>query len=156
MKKKKYPDLCAPGQSCIHKCKETCTCCKICTENKKKCETCPKNRAYDLLQTGMIGGPTIVFCRYANAGKTKIRPQIYDREAKTCKSLEIYRESNKLEYLIFGENQNPRSKLLISQLKDGVLSGEFFGFVHVDIKVPKNLKKKFSKYSHLCVVDEVS
>ena len=95
MKKKKYPDLCAPGQPCIHKCKETCTGCKICRENNKKCETCPKNRAYDLLQTGMIGGPTIVFCRYANAGKTKIRPQIYDREAKTCKSVEIYRESNK-------------------------------------------------------------
>lgn len=61
-----------------------------------------------------------------------------------------------IEYLILRENQNRRSKLLISQLKDGVLSGEFFGFVHVDIKVPKNLKKKFSKYSHLCVVDEVS
>ena len=35
----------------------------------------------------MVGGPSIVFCRYAEKDVTKIRPHIYGDNAKTCKSV---------------------------------------------------------------------
>ena len=75
MKKKNNVELCAPGQPYIHKSEETCTGCIMFRENNQKLETCPKNKAYDLLQTSMVGGPSIVFCRYVNVGKTKKGPR---------------------------------------------------------------------------------
>ena len=48
-----------------------------------KCEKCAKNKQYKLLKTGMVGGPSIVFTRYHEAGKSRIRDhQYYD--AKIC------------------------------------------------------------------------
>ena len=61
--------------------------CKKCKQTQKDWELCPKNKAYDLLKTGMVGGPSIVFCRYAEKGVIKIRPHIYGEEAKTCESV---------------------------------------------------------------------
>ena len=64
IKKKGDPDLYAPGQPCIHKCAEDCKK-KTCNEYKKtrqECVECTKNKAYELLKTGMVGGPSIIFC----------------------------------------------------------------------------------------------
>ena len=78
---KKLPEceIYAPGDPCQHKCEETCTKqkCKACKEVKKECKKCGKNQAYELLKTGMVGGPAIVFCRYHKRGKTRIRSHIY-------------------------------------------------------------------------------
>ena len=42
-----------------------------------------------MLTTGMIGGPSIVFCRHAEAGVSKIRSHIYrEEDAKTCRSVQ--------------------------------------------------------------------
>ena len=42
-----------------------------------------------MLTTGMIGGPSIVFCRYAEAGVSKIRSHIYSgADAKICRSVQ--------------------------------------------------------------------
>ena len=94
MKKKTDLDLFAPGEPCKCKCsgeagataelekaklgdyckKKGCEKCKEICDN---CKICTKNEAYEMLKTGMIGGPSIVFCRYAEAGVSKIRSHIY-------------------------------------------------------------------------------
>ena len=67
LKQKKYsePDLFAPGEPCKCKCSDDCgkARCKDCREISKDCKICTKNEAYEMLTTGMIGGPSIVFCR---------------------------------------------------------------------------------------------
>ena len=37
----------------------------------------------------MVGGPSIVFCRYAEAGKSKIRSHVY-KDPKMCKPVVGY------------------------------------------------------------------
>ena len=89
LKKRPEYELYAAGEPCKHKCEERCTKknCKACKEVQKECKKCPKNRAYDLLRTGMVGGPAIVFCRYHKRRKTRIRARIYDRNGKKCKKI---------------------------------------------------------------------
>ena len=86
LKRKKYsePDLFAPGEPCKCKCSDDCeeAGCEKCREISKDCKICTKNEAYEMLTTGMIGGPSIVFCRYAEAGVSQIRSHRYsDSEA---------------------------------------------------------------------------
>ena len=80
-KRKKYsePDLFAPGELCKCKCSDDCekAGCEKCREISKDCKNCTKNEAYEMLTTGMIGGPSIVICRYAEAGVSQIRSHIY-------------------------------------------------------------------------------
>ena len=81
LKRKKYsePDLFASGEPCKCKCSDDCEKfpCEDCKEVCDNCKICTKNEAYEMLTTGMIGGPSIVFCRYAEAGVSKIRSHIY-------------------------------------------------------------------------------
>ena len=99
-KRKKYsePALFAPGEPCKCKCSDDCekARCEKCKKVRKDCETCTKNEAYEILTTGMVGGPSIVFCRYAEAGVSRIRSHRYsDSEAgaklradvKTCRAV---------------------------------------------------------------------
>ena len=80
-KRRKYsePALFAPGEPCKCKCSDDCgeKGCEDCKEVRKDCKICTKNEAYEMLTTGMIGGPSIVFCRYAEAGVSKIRSHRY-------------------------------------------------------------------------------
>ena len=99
-KRRKYsePDLYAPGEPCKCKCSDDCkkASCKDCKEVRKDCKICTKNEAYEMLTTGMIGGPSIVFCRYAEAGVSRIRSHRYSdseagaklrADAKTCRAV---------------------------------------------------------------------
>ena len=97
-KKKSGPDLFAPGDPCKCKCSDDCKKkgCEKCKEIRDNCKICTKNEAYEMLTTGMIGGPSIVFCRYAAAGVSQIRSHIYSRseagakliaDAKTCRAV---------------------------------------------------------------------
>ena len=90
LKRKKYsePDLFAPGEPCKCKCSDDCgkASCEKCKEIRKDCKICTKNEAYEMLTTGMVGGPSIVFCRHAEAGVSQIRSHIYE-DAKTCRAV---------------------------------------------------------------------
>ena len=170
LKRKKYsePDLFAPGEPC--KCKYSDDCgkarCKDCREVCKYCEICEKNEAYETLTTGMIGGPSIVFCRYAEAGVSQIRSHI-NEDAKICRAV-IGLDANSL-YLFCSGQEMPCGKEKVFSERSGrsqrseekdkliqnVLNDKLFGFFQVDIEVPEQLLDKFSEFSPLFILSEV-
>ena len=165
IKKKSDPDLFAPGDPCKCKCKNDCQKkgCEKCKEIRDNCEICTKNEAYEMLTTGMIGGPSIVFCRHAEAGVSKIRSHIYsEADAKTCRSV-LGLDSNSL-YLFCSGQEMPCGKEKVFKCNPGekneiiqnVLNDELFGFFEVDIEVPEQKRKRFSKFCPLFVISEVS
>ena len=164
MKKKSDPDLFAPGDPCKCKCKNDCQKkgCEKCKEIRDNCEICTKNEAYEMLTTGMIGGPSIVFCRHAEAGVSKIRSHIYSEEdAKTCRSV-FGLDSNSLYLFCSGQEMpcgrekvfkcNPGEK---NEIIQNVLNDKLFGFFEVDIEVPEQKRKRFSEFCPLFVISEV-
>ena len=178
MKKRSDPDLFAPGEPCKCKCsgeagaklgddckKEGCEKCK---EIRDNCKICTKNEAYEMLTTGMIGGPSIVFCRYAEAGVSKIRSHIYrGADAKTCRSVQGL-DANSL-YLFCSGQEMPCGKEKVFKCNPGekdkliqnVLNDKLFGFFQVDIEVPERsgeaeqLRKRFSELCPLFMISEV-
>ena len=183
-KRRKYsePALFAPGEPCKCKCSDDCgeKGCEDCKEVRKACETCTKNEAYEILTTEMVGGPSIVFCRYAEAGISKIRSHISsdsDSEAgeaagaaaaaKTCRavlgfdanSLYLYCSGKEMpcgKEKVFQANPEEKDKLI-----QNVLNDKLFGFFQVDIEVPERsgeaeqLRKRFSEFSPLFILAEV-
>ena len=171
MKKKSDPDLFAPGEPCKCKCKVDCkkVRCEKCKGIRDNCEICTKNEAYEMLTTGMIGGPSIVFCRHAEAGVSKIRSHIYSEKAKTFRSV-LGLDSNSLYLFCSGQEMpcgkekvfkcNPEAKPEQSseeqdEIIQNVLNDELFRFFEVDIEVPDQLRDKFSEFCPLFVISEV-
>ena len=196
-KRKKYsePDLFAPGEPCKCKCSDDCgggaeagkagagaklgeKGCEKCKEIRDNCKICTKNEAYEMLKTGMIGGPSIVFCRYAEAGVSQIRSHIYsEADAKTCRAVLGF-DANSL-YLYCSGQEMPCGKEKVFRCNGGVeakpeqsseekaerakqdeiiqnvLNDELFGFFQVDIEVPEQLRKRFSEFSPLFILAEV-
>ena len=160
-------ELYAPGLPCTHTC-EACRTknrpaagCGKCKRVRNECNQCPKNKPYELLKTGMIGGPSIVFCRYAEVGKTKIRSHQWD-DAKNCESIVGF-DANSL-YLYCSGQEMPCGKeqyfevedpTAVEDLCNAVLNGNLFGYLQVDIQVPEQLKDKFREFSPLFVVDSI-
>ena len=164
MKKKSEPDLFAPGDPCKCKCKVDCEKfpCEGCKQTRKDCKIHTKNEAYEILTTGMVGGPSIVFCRYAEAGVSQIRSHIYSRaDAKTCRSVQGL-DANSL-YLYCSGQEMPCGKEKVfhcgpeekDKLIQNVLNDKLFGFFQVEIEVPEQLRKHFSESSPLFILDEV-
>ena len=165
LKRKKYsePDLFAPGEPCKCVCSSD-DCgkarCVKCKEIRKDCKICTKNEAYEMLTTGMIGGPSIVFCRYAEAGVSQIRSHIYE-DAKTCRAV-LGLDANSLYLFCSGQEMpcrkekvfqgNPEEK---DKLIQNVLNDNLFGFFQVDIEVPEQLLDKFSEFSPLFILSGV-
>ena len=119
-----------------------------------------------MLKTGMIGGPSIVFCRYAEAGVSKIRSHIYrGADAKICRSVQGL-DANSL-YLFCSGQEMPCGKEKVfhcdprerseseAEIIQNVLNDKLFGFFQVDIEVPEQLRKHFSEFSPLFVISEV-
>ena len=152
--------------------KEECEKCKEIFDGN--CKICTKNEAYEMLTTGMIGGPSIVFCRYAEAGVSKIRSHIYSRseagakliaDAKICRSVQGL-DANSL-YLFCSGQEMPCGKEKVfhcdtrergkseAELIQNVLNDKLFGFFQVDIEVPDQLRDKFSEFCPLFVISEV-
>ena len=167
LKRKKYsePDLFAPGEPCKCECSSD-DCgktegCEKCKKIRDNCKICTKNEAYEMLKTGMIGGPSIVFCRYAEAGVSKIRSHIYSEKAKTCRSVHGL-DSNSLYLFCSGQEMscgkekvfkcNPGEK---NEIIQNVLNDKLFGFFEVDIEVPEQKRKRFSEFCPLFVISEV-
>ena len=164
MKKKSEPDLFAPGDPCKCKCKVDCERfpCEGCKQTRKDCKIHTKNEAYEILTTGMVGGPSIVFCRYAEAGVSQIRSHIYGRaDAKICRSVQGL-DANSL-YLYCSGQEMPCGKETVfhcgpeekDKLIQNVLNDNLFGFFQVEIEVPEQLRKHFSEFSPLFILDEV-
>ena len=176
LKRKKYsePDLFAPREPCKCECSSD-DCgktegCEKCKEIRDNCKICTKNEAYEMLTTGMIGGPSIVFCRYAEAGVSKIRSHIYrGGEAKTCRSVQGL-DANSLYLFCSGQEMpcgkekvfkcNPEAKPEQSseeqdEIIQNVLNDKLFGFFEVDIEVPEQKRKRFSEFCPLFVISEV-
>ena len=84
----------------------------------------------------MIGGPSIVFCRYAEAGVSQIRSHIYE-DAKTCRAV-LGLDANSLYLFCSGQEMpcgkekvfstNPEEK---DKLIQNVLNDKLFGFFQV-------------------------
>ena len=112
----------------------------------------PSKKAYEMLKSSVVGGPSIVFTRMHEAEKTKIRDNEY-KDAKFCKKVLGY-DANAL-YLSTMSNYMPCGKDEVWNFKDHEKSAkilcdklhneEWFGFDEVDIEVPKNLNKKFEE-----------
>ena len=58
------------------KCGVYCEECQLDMKNLEKCK-CEKTAVYDLLRTGMVGGPAQVFTRYHEKDITRIRSHVY-------------------------------------------------------------------------------
>ena len=123
-----------------------------------------KNQAYELLQTGMVGGPAIVFCRYHERDVTGIRSHVYP-DAKTCGTV-LGLDANMLYPSTLMQNfpcgkeklikvSVPEAKHNLEVLARGVQNGSLFGFAQVDIGIPEDLFEKFSEMSPLFVVQEI-
>ena len=172
MKKKSGPDLFAPGDPCKCKCKVDFEKfpCEGCKQTRKDCKIHTKNEAYEILTTGMVGGPSIVFCRYAEAGVSQIRSHIYSRSeagaklsagAKICRSVQGL-DANSL-YLFCSGQEMPCGKEKVfhcdpeekDKLIQNVLNDKLFGFFEVDIEVPEQKRKRFSEFCPLFILDEV-
>ena len=162
MRAKNDPELYAPGGGCTHKCDNECikSRCNKCLKIQTRCEECKPNAAYELLKTGMVGGPSIVFCRYAEQGVTYIRSQ-----SKKCKAIIGY-DANALYLYCSGQkmpcgkeklvvNERPTSINRIQKFVKDVLNDKVFGYVQVDINVPEKLWDKFSEMSPFFVVQEI-
>ena len=112
----------------------------------------PCKEAYDMLKNAMVGGPSIVFKRYHEAGVTQIRPHRF-KKTKTCKRIIGY-DANALypstmlrempcgkEKVVCYKNPRDQAVKLISRLKEGT----WFGFAEVDIEIPQKLWMKFEE-----------
>ena len=139
--------------------------CEKCDKIRKDCKTCDKNKIYKLLKTGMVGGPSIIFTRYAEKEETTIRPHKY-KFPKKCVRIVGY-DANGLYLYCAGQEmpcgkeecievENPSCKENIKKICKDILDGNLFGFCQVDIHVPDHLKEKFEEFSPLFVVDSVS
>ncbi len=95
---------------------------------------------YDLMKSGIIvGGPSIIFKRYVEAGKTLIR-----NVNKLCKKAMGY-DANALylwaisQWMPTGDYKRIETDDL-KQLEEDVLNNEFVCFMKVDIETKEHLK----------------
>ena len=111
----------------------------------------PCKEAYEMLKEAVVGGPSLVFTREHEVGKTKIRSNKY-QNAKICKNILGY-DANAL-YLstmlrdmpcgkgrVVHYNNEAAAPILTQRLKEE----KWFGFAEVDIEIPKTLWPKFEE-----------
>ena len=164
-------DLYTPGDPCYCVCSVNCEKpksgkgkCKKCFTIRKECTKCSKNKAYDLLKTGMVGGQAQVFVRWVEVGKSFIRSNNY-KNPKPCKTIRGY-DANSLYLSVSGmempcgkekyfEVKNPTDSEYIKKICNDILTDKLFGFCQVDIHTPDNLLEKFEEMPPLYVVDTI-
>ena len=114
----------------------------------------PSKEAYDMLKEAVVGGPSLVFTRYHEVGKTRIRSHQI-AEPKLCQNILGY-DANALylstmlrempcgkERVVHytGEYQIDGAPVLTHRLKER----SWFGYAEIDIEIPKHLHKKFEE-----------
>ena len=114
----------------------------------------PSKEAYDMLKEAVVGGPSLVFTRIHEVGKTRIRSHQI-AEPQLCKNILGYDDnalylSTMLREMPCGkervvnyaeEYQTEDSFILTDMLKEGI----WFGFAEVDIEIPNHLHQKFEE-----------
>ena len=155
-KKLDEPDLYPLGQPCIHTCENCLSIWKKCKWVKTNCMKCVKNKPYELLRICMVGGPIIVFCQYAEAGKSQIRDNQYHC-TKTCASIIGFNANSLYLYcsdqeMSCGKEQYVKVKCpedleVVWKLCNQVTKGTSLRFLQVDdIHVPGDSKERFSEF----------
>ena len=133
----------------------------------------PRKEAYDMLKGAVVGGPSLVFTRYHEAGKTRIRSHQYP-DSRLCENIQGYDAnalylSTMLNYMPCGkekvvhytaysrENQTNAADPLTEQLEAWQIEQEtadftqrlkqksWFGYAEVDIEIPEHLHQKFEE-----------
>ena len=112
----------------------------------------PWKEAYDMLKNAMVGGPSIVFNRYHEAGVTQIRPHRFTK-TKTCQRIIGY-DANAL-YPSTMLREMPCGKEKVQHFEDpraaaanlvyALKNKAWFGFAEVDIEIPQGLWMKFEE-----------
>ena len=114
----------------------------------------PRKEAYDMQKEAVVGGPSLVFTRIHEVGKTRIRSHQI-AEPQLCKNILGYDAnalylSTMLREMLCGkervvhyedEYQINSAPVLTHRLKEG----SWFGFAEIDIEIPKYLHKKFEE-----------
>ncbi len=114
----------------------------------------PTEILLNVTEDSIVGGPSIIFNRYHEANKTKIR-----NGDKLCKKIIGY-DANAL-YLWAIAQEMPTGKhehiqtYNLKQLKKDILNNDLFGFVQVDIETPENLKGQTRKINKTSVANIV-
>ena len=118
----------------------------------------PNKEAYDMLKAAVVGGPSLVFtCKHV-ANQTRIRSHQYE-DAKPAKRILGYDAnslypSTMMKEMPCGEGvvttyTNPEAAARV--FPDTLRSGEWFGFVEVDIEVPEELWPEFEEFPPLFI-----
>ena len=126
---------------------------------------CEETAVYNLLRTGMVGGPVQVFTRYHEKDITRIRSHVYEEKSKLTKGIIGY-DVNALYLYCSGDvmpcgkdalvmNKKPFDQKRIAKFSNDVLKGKVFGFAQVDIEVPDKFYDKFSEMAPLLGVQEI-
>ena len=112
----------------------------------------PSKEAYEMLKGAVVGGPSLVFTRYHEVGKTRIRSHQV-AEPKLCQNILGY-DANAL-YLSTMLKEMPCGKERVEHYDDDMVmpmvltqnlkEGSWFGFAEVDIEIPKHLHPKFEE-----------
>ena len=125
----------------------------------------PSKEAYEMLKEAVVGGPSLVFTRYHEVGKTRIRSHQYTipREgevitgahAKLCQNILGY-DANAL-YLSTMLREMPCGKERVCHYTDEyqidavpiftqrLKEKSWFGYAEVDIEIPNHLHQKFEE-----------
>ena len=125
----------------------------------------PSKEAYEMLKEAVVGGPSLVFTRYHEVGKTRIRSHQYTipREgevitgahAKLCENILGY-DANAL-YLSTMLREMPCGKERVCHYTDEyqidavpiftqrLKEKSWFGYAEVDIEIPNHLHQKFEE-----------
>ena len=130
----------------------------------------PRKEAYEMLKGAVVGGPSLVFTRYHEAGKTRIRSHQYP-DSKLCENIQGYDAnalylSTTLNYMPCGkekvehytaysrEHQTNTVDHLTEQVDAEQEAADFtqrlkqkswFGYAEVDIEIPEHLQQKFEE-----------
>ena len=83
------------------KCGGYCKECQLDMQALERCE-CEKTAVYELLRTGMVGGPAHVFTRYHEKDITRIRSHVYGEKSKLTKGVIGY-DANSLYLYCSGD-----------------------------------------------------
>ena len=122
----------------------------------------PSKEAYDMLKGAVVGGPSLVFTRYHEVGKTRIRSHQYENP-KMCQNIVGY-DANALylstmlapmacgkERVVHNEDGKLAALILTKQLKTNQKQIKkngtwcWFGYAEVDIEIPNHLHQKFEE-----------
>ena len=116
----------------------------------------PERGAYDMLKDAVVGGPSLVFTRKHEAGKTKLcshkyedarlRQRVVGYDAKALYLSTMFQEMpcGKEKVIVY-----PYPSEAVAEFENQLKTKQWFGFPKVDISVPKELWGKFEKFPPL-------